>query len=181
VLNLLRGLGPRFNRVTPILTRMKPFPTFAETKNDLLLEELRLSATATAAPATALYSAPRVVPLPPGGFLFTALRSPAAWSSSTAYWLWGGAVVVATVDVVARRAAEAAPRVVPSGHLSTTRGLAPSTCGPGRPRVPRPPRQPSAGLLCRSTSGSALGTSPASAGAPSPFGASGPARVGGRD
>jgi hypothetical protein len=25
-----------------------------------------------------------------GGILFTALRSPAAWSSSAAYWLWGG-------------------------------------------------------------------------------------------
>jgi hypothetical protein len=68
VLNLLRGLSPRFDRVTPILTRMKPFPTFAETKNDLLLEELRLSATATAAPATTLYIAPRAPPpLPPGG------------------------------------------------------------------------------------------------------------------
>jgi hypothetical protein len=59
VLNLLRGLRPRFDRVMPILTRMKPFPTFAETKDDLLLEELRLSATAIAAPTTALYSAPR--------------------------------------------------------------------------------------------------------------------------
>jgi hypothetical protein len=66
VLNLLRGLSPRFDRVTPILTRMKPFPTFAETKNDLLLEELRL-VTATAAPATALYNASRAPPLPPGG------------------------------------------------------------------------------------------------------------------
>jgi hypothetical protein len=64
VLNLLRGLSPRFDRVTPILTRMKPFPTFAETKNDLLLEELRLSATATAAPATTLL---RLHPLPPEG------------------------------------------------------------------------------------------------------------------
>jgi hypothetical protein len=38
VLNLLRGLSPRFDHVTPILIRMKPFPTFAEVKNDLLLE-----------------------------------------------------------------------------------------------------------------------------------------------
>ena len=62
VLNLLRGLSPRFDRVAPILTRMKPFPTFAEAKNDLLLEELHLSAAATTAPATALYSAPRAAP-----------------------------------------------------------------------------------------------------------------------
>jgi hypothetical protein len=62
VLNLLRGLSPRFDRVAPILTRMKPFPTFAEAKNDLLLEEFCLSAAATTAPATALYSAPRAAP-----------------------------------------------------------------------------------------------------------------------
>jgi hypothetical protein len=137
VLNLLRGLSPRFDRVTPILTRMKPFPTFAETKNDLLLEELRLSATATAGPAMALYSAPRAAPSASGGFLFSALRSPAAWSSSIASWLrWGGvAAMVARVDAVARRAAEAAL----SGPLFTTRGLAPFTCGPGRPG---PPAQP---------------------------------------
>jgi hypothetical protein len=67
VLNLLRGLSPRFDRVTPILTRMKPFPTFVETKNDLLLEELRLSATATGAPTTTLYSAPRAAPSASGG------------------------------------------------------------------------------------------------------------------
>jgi hypothetical protein len=159
----------------PIITRMKPFPTFAETKDDLLLEELRLSATATAAPATTLYSAPQAPPLPPGGILFTALRSPAVWSSSAAYWLRGVAVVVARVDVVAG----AIHRVAPSGHPSTTHGLAPSRCGTGRPRAPRPlARRPLAGFLCRSTSGGALGTSPASAGAPSPPRASGPTRVG---
>jgi hypothetical protein len=58
VLNLLCGLSPRFDRVTPILTCMKPFPTFTEAKNNLLLEELRLSTTAITAPAMALYSAP---------------------------------------------------------------------------------------------------------------------------
>jgi hypothetical protein len=67
VLNLLRGLSPRFDRVTPILTRMKSFPTFAEVKNDLLLEELRLSATTTSAPATTLYSSPRAAPSNSGG------------------------------------------------------------------------------------------------------------------
>jgi hypothetical protein len=72
MLNLFRGLSPRFDRVTPILTRMKPFPTFAETKDDLLLEELRLSA----APATALYSAPRAPPSASGGILFAALQPP---------------------------------------------------------------------------------------------------------
>jgi hypothetical protein len=74
VLNLLCGLSPRFDRVAPILTRMKLFPTFAEAKNDLLLEELRLSTTTTTASATAFYSAHRAAPSDFGGFLLTALR-----------------------------------------------------------------------------------------------------------
>jgi hypothetical protein len=185
VLNLLRGLSPRFDRVTPILTRMKPFPTFAETKNDLLLEELRL-VTATAAPATALYNASRAPPLPPGGSSSPhfgppppgALRQPTG-SGGVAVVV---AAVVARVDAVARRAAEAIHRVAPSGHPSTTRGLAPSRCGPGRPQAPRPlAPPPSAGFFCRSTSSGALGTFPASAGAPSPPRASSPTRMGALD
>jgi hypothetical protein len=83
ILNLLRGLSPRFDRVTPILTRMKPFPTFAEVKNDLLLKELLLSATSTSTPATALYTASRPAPSDSGGLHHTsapplpgALRQP---------------------------------------------------------------------------------------------------------
>jgi hypothetical protein len=62
MLNLLRCLSPRFDHLTPILTRMKLFPNFAEVKNDLLLEELSLSATPTSALATALYIAPQTAP-----------------------------------------------------------------------------------------------------------------------
>jgi hypothetical protein len=176
VLNLLRSLSPRFDRVTPILTRMKPFPTFAETKNDLLLEELRLSATATAAPAMALYIAPRAPPL-------CLRRDPLHRTPvSRRLELFGSLLATGGVAVVA---AEAIHRVAPSGHPSTTRGLALSKCGSGRPRAPRPlspsPRHPSGGFLCRSTSGGALGTSPASTGAPSPPRASGPTRVGALD
>jgi hypothetical protein len=57
-----------------------------------------------------------------------------------------------------------AHQVALSGHPSTTRGLAPFTCGPGRPRVPRPLAPPP---LSRSSlplhPGSTLGSSPASA------------------
>jgi hypothetical protein len=74
VLNLLRGLSPCFDCLTPILTCMKPFPTFAEVKNDLLLEELRLSATTTSVFAMVLYSTPRAAPSDSRGFLFIALR-----------------------------------------------------------------------------------------------------------
>ena len=79
VLNLLRGLSPRFDRVTLILTRMKLFPTFAEVKNDLLLEELRLSATTTAALQRASG------PSDSGGSTSPSFGSIALWSSSSAY------------------------------------------------------------------------------------------------
>jgi hypothetical protein len=143
VLNLLRGLSPRFDRVTPILTRMKPFPTFAETKNDLPLEELRLSATVTATPATTLYSAPRAPHSAFGGDPIHRTLVPRRLELFGRLLALGGvtvvaAAVVARVDAVARRAAEAIHRVASSGHPSTTRGLAPSRCGPGHPRAPRP-------------------------------------------
>jgi hypothetical protein len=76
VLNLRRGLSPRFDRVTPMFTRMKSFPTFAEVKNDLLLEELRLSATSTSTPTTALYNAPRTAPSDSGGLHRTSAPPP---------------------------------------------------------------------------------------------------------
>ena len=85
VLNLLHGLSPHFDRVTPILTSMKSFPTFAEVKNDLLLEELCLSATTTTAPATTLYSVPRATPSDSGGSTSPSFGSIALWSSSSAY------------------------------------------------------------------------------------------------
>jgi hypothetical protein len=86
VLNLLRGLSPCFDHVTPILTRMKLFPTFAVAKNDLLLEELRLSATTTTA-STARLGLP---PMTKGGSSSPHFGPTALWSSSTAYWLPGG-------------------------------------------------------------------------------------------
>jgi hypothetical protein len=184
VLNLLRGLSPRFDRVMPILTRKKPFPTFAETKNDLLLEELRLSATTTAAPATALYNAPRAAPSASGGgFLFTALRSPAAWSSSATYWLGGGGSLPWSQEWTKwhdRRPRH--DRWFPMAIcLQPVDWHHPHVAWAVRGCLGPSPRHPSVGLLCRSTSGSTLGTSLASAGAPSPSGASDPPRVGALD
>jgi hypothetical protein len=118
---------------------MKPFPTFAEVKNDLLLEELRLSATSTSAPATALYNAPRTAPPDFGGSLITALRPHCPLELIDSLLALGVTVMVAVARAVAvaRSAAGAALRVALSGHPSTTRGLAPSPCGSGHPRVPR--------------------------------------------
>jgi hypothetical protein len=180
VLNLLRGLSPRFDRVTPILTRLKPFPTFVEAKDDLLLKELRLSATATAAPATTLYSAPRAPPSASGGDPlrrtpasrrldpFGSLLAPGGSQSWSRPWSqeWprqpgpfpGWLPVAILLQPVDWHHSDVARAV--RGHL-----------GPS-------PRRPSAGFPCHSSSGGALGTSPASAGAPSPPRASGSTRVG---
>jgi hypothetical protein len=159
VLNLLRGLSPCFDRVAPILTRIKPFPTFAETKDDLLLEELRLSATATAAPATALYNAPRVplclrgdhlhrTPVSRRLELFGSLLAPRGSRSWSRPWSqeW------------TRRPGPFTGWLHPDVARTVRGHLGPSPC------------RPSASFLCRSTSGGALGTSPVSAGAPSPPG-----------
>jgi hypothetical protein len=135
VLNLLCGLSPRFDRVTPILTHMKPFPTFAETKNDLLLEELRLSATATAAPATTLYNAPRASPSASRGVPLNHTLVPCRLELFDSLLAPGGGG--RGRGRKSGRSGTTALRVVPSGHLSTTHGQAPSTCGPGHPRVPR--------------------------------------------
>jgi hypothetical protein len=90
------------------------------------------------------------------------------------------AATVARVVAVARLVSEAALQVALSGHPSTTHGLAPSTCGPGHPRVPRL-LAPLVGLLCRSTACCAFGPSSTSVGAPSPPEASSLARVGALD
>jgi hypothetical protein len=172
VFNILRGLSPRFDRITPILTRMKPFPTFAETKNDLLLEELRLSATAALQRSSGCplclggggSSSPHYGPrhlelfgslLAPGG---SRSKEWTQWHDGRPRQLSGWFPVAIFLQPVNWHHPHVARAI--RGYL-----------GPS-------PRHPSAGLLCRSTSDSALGTSPASAGAPSPSRASGPTCVG---
>ena len=53
VLNLIRGLNGRFEAIGLHLRRGHPFPSFLQARNDLLLEELTMEATA---PATALHA-----------------------------------------------------------------------------------------------------------------------------
>jgi hypothetical protein len=146
---------------------MKSFPTFAEAKNDLLLEELRLSATTTSAPATVLYNAPQTALPTPGGFLFTTLRPHrplevidsllASWGSRArprpqehSWWHVGWLSVAIPLQPV-------------DWHHPHVARVIRGCLGPS-------PHHPSAGLLCRSTAGCAFGPSPASAGAPSPPG-----------
>jgi hypothetical protein len=57
VLNLLRGLSPRYGHLKALIKRSVPFPTFHVVRNELLLEELTMANEAPT-PASALYSAP---------------------------------------------------------------------------------------------------------------------------
>ena len=53
VLNVIRGLNERFSHVGALLHRARPFPSFLEARDDLILEELTLE-NRKDAPATAL-------------------------------------------------------------------------------------------------------------------------------
>jgi hypothetical protein len=58
VLNILRGLNPRFEHLGAIIWRYTPFPSFLKVWDDLILEELHLDSSGPPADATALYTCP---------------------------------------------------------------------------------------------------------------------------
>ncbi|XP_066363590.1 uncharacterized protein [Miscanthus floridulus] len=68
VLNVIRGLNERFAHVGTLLRRAKPFPTFLEAREDLILEELTM-ANRKEAPAAALTASttPTAAPPPSAG------------------------------------------------------------------------------------------------------------------
>jgi hypothetical protein len=74
VLNLLRGLNPRYGHLNVLIKRIMPFPTFHIVCNKLLLKELTMEIESPA-PASALYS------VPPGGQ--APLRGPSPRPPST--------------------------------------------------------------------------------------------------
>jgi len=63
VLNVIRGLNERFSHVGTLLRRARPFPTFLEARDDLILEELTME-TRKDAPATALAASTTPSPCP---------------------------------------------------------------------------------------------------------------------
>lgn len=68
VLNMLRGLSPRFSNAADIITFKGVLPSFAEVRNLLQLQELRQPhAGSSQQPATALLSTTTVSRCPPGG------------------------------------------------------------------------------------------------------------------
>jgi hypothetical protein len=58
VLNILRGLNPRFEHLSAIIRRYTPFPSFLKVRDDLILEELHLDSSGPPADATTLYTCP---------------------------------------------------------------------------------------------------------------------------
>jgi hypothetical protein len=58
VLNILRGLNPRFEHLGAIIRRYTSFPSFLKVRDDLILEELHLDSSGPPADATALYTCP---------------------------------------------------------------------------------------------------------------------------
>jgi len=64
VLNVIRGLNERFAHVGTLLRRAKPFPTFLEAREDLILEELTM-ANRKETPAAALAATTTPTAAPP--------------------------------------------------------------------------------------------------------------------
>jgi hypothetical protein len=150
VLNLLRGLSPRYGHLKALIKRSVPFPTFHAGRNELLLEELTMANEAPT-PASALYSAPTSGQPPSGGL---ATRPPSTGAPTRPHppsrrplvrlprptevvAPARAAVGVADPLVVVPPAGAAATR----GRPSTTPGPGPSPCGSARHRVPPVPRR----------------------------------------
>jgi hypothetical protein len=66
VLNLLRGLSPRYSHLKALIKRTVPFPTFHAVRNELLLEELNITHEAPTL-VSALYNATTGAHATPGG------------------------------------------------------------------------------------------------------------------
>jgi hypothetical protein len=75
VLNILRGLNPRFEHLSAIIRRYTPFPSFLKIQDDLILEELHLLMPQRSTPAQRLRLPGR---LPPRRHLRPARQATAA-------------------------------------------------------------------------------------------------------
>ncbi|XP_066324327.1 uncharacterized protein [Miscanthus floridulus] len=59
VLTLLRGLSGKFRHMVSILKMHRPFPTFAEARTHLLLEEMEIDAWPPSPPSAVIAATPR--------------------------------------------------------------------------------------------------------------------------
>jgi hypothetical protein len=145
VLNLLRGLSPRYGHLKALIKRTVPFPTFHHVRNELLLEELTMAYEAPA-PAPTLYNAPPGGQAPSGG---QAPRPPSTGAPNHPTPAVPAAPRQASASDGSRRSrkggrggggsSRGGPPVgvaARRGRHFITPGLGPSPCGRARPHVP---------------------------------------------
>jgi hypothetical protein len=142
VLNLLRGLSPRYGHLKALHKKTVPFLTFHIVRNELLLKELTMAIEAPS-PALALYNATTGAQASSGG------HAPRTSSTGPPLVLLPRPLVGPPPPTAAVAPARADTRlaappveVAPSGvaaradHRSTTPRPEPSPCGRVRPPVP---------------------------------------------
>ncbi|XP_066391611.1 uncharacterized protein [Miscanthus floridulus] len=145
VLNVLRGLSDRYAHLRTWITRQRPFPSFLQVRDDLVMEELTqgvqpgsTSAPGSSSSSTALAATPpaRLFAPPPSSLLGSPPPGPSGGGGAVA------AAIAAEGDVGAAGAtkhrslpgATSRPRLhgLHPSPLSTTRGRGASPCGPSR-------------------------------------------------
>ena len=148
VLNILRGLNEQYSVVASHLRRGRPFPTYADAKAELLMEELSLKHRSTA-PATALVaaagasaSAPPAAPSASGGKQQQQRRGKRGGQKNKIGGS-GGSNTSSTAGQKASGASPGAPRGWPSFYNPWT-GMIQMWPGPRPPLAPIPtaPQQP---------------------------------------
>jgi hypothetical protein len=153
VLNLLRGLSPRYGHIKALIKSIVPFPTFHHVRNELLLEELTMAYEAPA-PAPVLYNAPPGGQAPSGG---QAPRPPSTGAPTRPTSVVPAAPRQASASDGSRRSRKGGRRgggssrggppvgvAARRGRHFITPGPGPSPCGRARPHVPPvPQRRPS--------------------------------------
>lgn len=145
VVNLLRGLNPRYGHLKALIKRTMPFPTFHAVQNEFLLEELTMMIEAPAQALT-LYSAPPGGQAPSGGHdpRTSSTGDPTRLPATTP----AAPRPASTIDGGRRtrkggcggssstRGGSTSRGAARAGRQSTTPGPAPSPCGRVRPLVP---------------------------------------------
>ena len=130
VLNVLRGLSDRYSYLRMWITRQRPFPTFLQVCDDLVMEELTqglqpgsTSASGSSSSSTAHAATPPPRPAPPPQSSLLVLFP---WAERG----WGA--VAGDVEQVVGAARRRHPHEVHPGHPSATHGQGAYPCGHSR-------------------------------------------------
>ncbi|XP_066308036.1 uncharacterized protein [Miscanthus floridulus] len=147
VLNVLRGLSDRYAHLRTWITRQRPFPSFLQVRDDLVMEELTqgvqpgsTSAPGSSSSSTALAATPpaRSFAPPPSSLLGSPPPGPGGGGGggavASAVAAEGGVGAAGATTHRCLQGATSRPRLhgVQPGPLSTTCGWGASPCGPSR-------------------------------------------------